>query len=61
MIIIDFLKNFFFVLEFDEEIKKSTLDRNEMDLQSFVAGKNKNKKKTPKDKKFTKQINKSLK
>lgn len=57
MIIIDFLKNFFFVLEFDEEIKKSTLDRNEMDLQSFVAGK----KKTPKDKKFTKKINKSLK
>lgn len=53
MIIIDFFKNFFFVLEFDEEIKKSTLDRNEMDLQSFVAGK-KTKKKTPEDKKIYK-------
>lgn len=56
MIIIDFLKNFFFVLEFDEEIKKSTLDRNEMDLQSFVAGKNKNKKKHQKIKNLQRKL-----
>lgn len=56
MIIIDFLKNFFFVLEFDEEIKKSTLDRNEMDLQSFVAGKKTKKKKHQKIKNLQRKL-----